>query len=136
MGTSPIIKPTFYPIKNNYNSLKDLQKGLKQAGLESSDLIIGIDFTKSNIYNGLHSYQSKSLHHIYNELRNPYQLVLYLICKTLSVFDDDHMIPCYGFGDVLTRDKKLFSFKDNDEPCYGLEEVQVMIILISMYIIL
>ena len=41
-----------------------LLSGLREAGLESSELIIGIDFTKSNIYNGQESFNSKSLHYM------------------------------------------------------------------------
>jgi E3 ubiquitin-protein ligase RGLG len=64
---------SFYPIADNYRSLRDLQQGLKRAGLESSELIIGVDFTKSNIYNGLKSFNTKSLHGTFEEIMNPYQ---------------------------------------------------------------
>ena len=39
-------------IANNYDNLEDLQQDLKQAGLESCNLIVGIDFTKSNLEQG------------------------------------------------------------------------------------
>jgi hypothetical protein len=46
------------------------------------------------------------------------------MCKTLSAFDDDNLIPAYGFGDSKTTDKFVFSLKNNaDEPCHGLEGV-------------
>jgi hypothetical protein len=64
---------SFHPIADNYRSLRDLQQGLKRAGLESSELIIGVDFTKSNIYNGLKSFNTKSLHGTFEEIMNPYQ---------------------------------------------------------------
>lgn len=67
------IDASFYPIGDNYRSLRDLQQGLKRAGLESSELIVGVDFTKSNIYNGLKSFNTKSLHATYEEIMNPYQ---------------------------------------------------------------
>lgn len=35
-----------------YESLEDVQRALRRAGLEKSDLIIGIDFTKSNEWTG------------------------------------------------------------------------------------
>jgi E3 ubiquitin-protein ligase RGLG len=39
-----------------YESLEDVQRALRRAGLEKSDLIIGIDFTKSNEWTGNHTY--------------------------------------------------------------------------------
>lgn len=174
-STNNLIKPlsNFYSIANNYKTFNDLKEGLKLAGLESSELIIGIDFTKSNLYNGLISFNGQSLHalnykiekknnqinqssnsnpnsssqfsnsnlplssnlNLNNDMnnnnnsifRNPYEFVLYSICETMSYFDDDNKIPCYGFGDVTTRNQKVFSFKENDEPCHGLEEVEVKI---------
>jgi len=37
----------FTPILDNYNSLEEVVTALRKAGLQSSDMIIGIDFTKS-----------------------------------------------------------------------------------------
>lgn len=71
--SSAKVDGSFYPIADNYRTLRDLQQGLKRAGLESSELIIGVDFTKSNIYNGLQSFNTKSLHGTFEEVMNPYQ---------------------------------------------------------------
>jgi E3 ubiquitin-protein ligase RGLG len=135
ISASATIKPlsNFYTIANNYQSFSDLQQGLKSAGLESSELIIGIDFTKSNLYNGAISFGGKSLHELFpasvaaeQSQQNPYEYVLQNICETMSAFDDDNHIPCYGFGDVTTRNEKVFSFKNDHLPCYGLQEVRFL----------
>mmetsp|Transcript_23170 Transcript_23170/g.39216 ORF Transcript_23170/g.39216 Transcript_23170/m.39216 type:complete len:472 (-) Transcript_23170:322-1737(-) len=117
-------KSNFYSIGDNFKTFKELQGGLREAGLESSELIIGIDFTKSNIYNGQESFNSKSLHYMNESVNNPYQVVLRNICKSLSAFDDDNQIPCYGFGCASTRNSKVFSFRQGDLDCDGLDQVQ------------
>lgn len=47
---------------------------------------------------GKRSYNGRSLHHIGGGL-NPYEQAISIIGKTLAAFDDDNLIPCYGFGD-------------------------------------
>ncbi|XP_059663784.1 E3 ubiquitin-protein ligase RGLG2-like isoform X2 [Cornus florida] len=94
---------------------------LAQAGLESSNLIVGIDFTKSNEWTGARSFNRKSLHHI-GDFQNPYEQALSIIGRTLSAFDEDNLIPCYGFGDATTHDQDVFSFYPEDMPCNGFEE--------------
>ncbi|MFS8030201.1 putative copine [Helianthus anomalus] len=65
-------------------------EALARAGLESSNLILGIDFTKNNEW---------------------------------TAFDEDNLIPCYGFGDASIPDQDVFSFYP-EERCYnGFEEV-------------
>lgn len=47
---------------------------------------------------GSRSYNRRSLHHIGNSL-NPYEQAISIVGKTLSAFDEDNLIPCFGFGD-------------------------------------
>ncbi|KAL4568296.1 hypothetical protein LXL04_023905 [Taraxacum kok-saghyz] len=109
-------------IADNYNSLEQVTEALSRAGLESSNLIVGIDFTKSNEWTGARSFHSKSLHHIGIDL-NPYEQAISIIGKTLAAFDEDNLIPCYGFGDATTHDQNVFSFYREDSFCNGFEDV-------------
>lgn len=109
-------------IADNYKSLDQVTGALADAGLESSNLIVGIDFTKSNEWTGARSFNRRSLHYIGNE-QNPYEQAISIIGKTLSAFDEDNLIPCYGFGDASTHDQDVFSFFPDERFCNGFEEV-------------
>uniref|UniRef100_A0A0D6QRG2 RING-type domain-containing protein n=1 Tax=Araucaria cunninghamii TaxID=56994 RepID=A0A0D6QRG2_ARACU len=108
-------------IADNYASLEQVTEALAGAGLESSNLIVGIDFTKSNEWTGARSFNHRSLHHL-GESPNPYEQAISIIGRTLSAFDDDNLIPCFGFGDASTHDQQVFSFYPEDRLCYGFEE--------------
>jgi len=112
----------FETYKDKYRSIEEVQEALRQAGLESSNLIIGIDYTKSNTYNGRLTFGNKSLHEIVPGSLNPYQEAIMIIGKTLEPFDDDKLIPVFGFGDSSTSDKRVFPFYP-DRVCYGFAEV-------------
>ncbi|KAK4479380.1 hypothetical protein RD792_014892 [Penstemon davidsonii] len=109
-------------IDDNYNSLDQVTDALARAGLESSNLIVGIDFTKSNEWTGQRSFHRRSLHHIGDE-QNPYEHAISIIGRTLSKFDEDNLIPCFGFGDASTHDQEVFSFFSDERFCEGFEEV-------------
>ncbi|CAK9179672.1 unnamed protein product [Ilex paraguariensis] len=96
---------------------------LRDAGLESSNLILGIDFTKSNEWTGKYSFNNRSLHAIGDE-PNPYEKAISIIGKTIAPFDEDNLIPCFGFGDATTHDQEVFSFHSDHSPCHGFEEVK------------
>jgi E3 ubiquitin-protein ligase RGLG len=115
-------QPKFKAIADNYQSLGEVQQALRDAGLESSNLILGIDFTKSNTWTGKNSFNGQSLHALLPNLLNPYQDVIGIVGKTLEPFDDDKLIPAFGFGDATTTDKTVFPFFP-DRPCVGFEEV-------------
>ncbi|OVA20563.1 von Willebrand factor [Macleaya cordata] len=108
-------------IADNYNSLEEVSEALIHAGLESSNLIVGIDFTKSNEWTGARSFNQRSLHHI-GDTQNPYEQAISIIGRTLSAFDEDNLIPCFGFGDASTHDQDVFSFYSYDKLCSGFEE--------------
>ncbi|PWA63398.1 von Willebrand factor, type A, Copine, Zinc finger, RING/FYVE/PHD-type [Artemisia annua] len=97
-------------------------QALAQAGLESSNLIVGIDFTKSNEWTGKHSFNNRSLHSV-GTVQNPYEQAISIIGQTLSAFDEDNLIPCFGFGDASTHDQSVFSFYSDSSFCQGFEDV-------------
>ncbi|KAJ4705742.1 E3 ubiquitin-protein ligase RGLG2 [Melia azedarach] len=109
-------------IPDNFSSLEQVTAALRDAGLESSNLIVGIDFTKSNEWTGKVSFNKRSLHAI-GETPNPYEKAISIIGKTLAPFDEDNLIPCFGFGDATTHDQEVFSFHSDHSPCHGFEEV-------------
>lgn len=47
------------------------------------------------------SFNRRSLHHIGTDL-NPYEQAISIIGKTLAAFDEDNLIPCFGFGDGIS----------------------------------
>ncbi|CAI0374237.1 unnamed protein product [Linum tenue] len=115
-------KSRYLQIGDDYSSLEQVAEALAQAGLESSNLIVGIDFTKSNEWTGERSFQGKCLHHR-GVTPNPYEQAISIIGRTLSAFDEDNLIPCFGFGDATTHDQEVFSFYPEDRVCNGFEQV-------------
>ncbi|XP_061336901.1 E3 ubiquitin-protein ligase RGLG4-like isoform X2 [Gastrolobium bilobum] len=109
-------------IVDNFTTLEQVTAALRKEGLESSNLILGIDFTKSNEWTGKISFNNRSLHAI-GDTPNPYEKAISIIGKTLAPFDDDNLIPCFGFGDATTHDQEVFSFHSDHSPCHGFEEV-------------
>ncbi|XP_006660988.1 E3 ubiquitin-protein ligase RGLG1-like isoform X2 [Oryza brachyantha] len=118
------------PRSSNYwdpqscDTLDQVKVALEKVGLESSNLIIGVDFTKSNEWTGKTCFNGRSLHHISEETLNPYEQAISIIGNTFSAFDEDNMIPCFGFGDTSTHDRNVFSFySDRRHCCNGVPEV-------------
>lgn len=120
-GKKPDLKK-YALIPDHYHTLDQVTLALKESGLESSNLILGIDFTKSNEWTGKKSFNNRSLHAI-GDTPNPYEKAITIIGKTLAPFDEDNLIPCFGFGDVTTHDQEVFGFHSDHTPCHGFEEV-------------
>jgi len=115
--------PSFQPIPDRFTTLSQVQSAVRAAGLESSNLLLGVDFTKSNTWTGRESFMGCSLHDLDAGRPNPYQQVISIVGRTLEEFDDDRLIPAFGFGDSSTGDKACFSFTPGAAPCFGFEEV-------------
>lgn len=109
-------------IGDHYTTYDELEEGLRKAGLESCELIVGIDFTRSNSWNGgMPYYKHNNLHQLDAQVLNPYQQVLTIMCNSLSNFDDNQLIDAYGFGDATTTNKGVFPLQNI--PCFRLESV-------------
>ncbi|KAF4318171.1 hypothetical protein BBO99_00004775 [Phytophthora kernoviae] len=53
---------------------------------------------------------------------NPYQSVISVIGRVLEAFDDDNIIPAFGFGDLTTKGNSCLPFTSG-RGCQGFEEV-------------
>ncbi|KAG3178339.1 hypothetical protein PC128_g16452 [Phytophthora cactorum] len=117
-------RSSFHPIPDRYETLAEVQRDLRAAGLESSDLVVGVDFTKSNQWTGEKSFGGRCLHEIDSSgvFMNPYQSVISVIGRVLEAFDDDNIIPAFGFGDLATKGNSCFPFTQG-RGCQGFEEV-------------
>jgi len=122
---SSMVYLQYREINDHYGSYQEVTKALRGYGMNSTQLIIGVDFTKSNDAKGAHSFGGKPLHLLKGKAtqKNPYQDVLSIIGNQLAEFDTDQLFPVYGFGDTVTGGSYLFSFEQYDEPCKGLGQV-------------
>ncbi|KAL4087132.1 hypothetical protein PRIC1_013032 [Phytophthora ramorum] len=102
-------------IPDQFTALPQVTQALRRSGLESCNLIVGIDCTKSNEWSGKRTFGGRSLHEIDDpDARNPYEDVIETIGKTLRDFDEDNVIPVFGFGDELTCDRAVFTFAERE----------------------
>merc|ERR1711998_766957 len=114
---------SFRPIPDQFSSICEVQRALRGAGLESSNLILGIDFTKSNTWTGHRSFGGRCLHDTRGGGQNPYEKVIDILSRTMEEFDDDKLIPAFGFGDFTTGDRMCFPFNEHNRPCHGVTSV-------------
>ncbi|CAH1801528.1 unnamed protein product [Owenia fusiformis] len=114
----------FTAFRDHFHSFEEVIGACKRAGLEKSHLIIGVDFTASNEWQGRKTFSGNCLHKISgSRISNPYQKVISILGQTISAFDDDSLIPAYGFGDVMTQDQDVFPFKPDSSSCQDFHEV-------------
>jgi len=141
-----IIEPT-QCIPNRYESMNDLTKALRDAGLEKCNLLVAIDFTKSNTWQGEKTFGGKCLHDLgttyeiaegapggdikeEKQIDNPYQQVLKTAAAPLNEFDEDKRIPTCIFGHARDHNADYVCeiydsphSPDRDKGCHGLEGV-------------
>nr|CAB3233467.1 E3 ubiquitin-protein ligase RGLG1 [Phallusia mammillata] len=127
----------FRAFVDRFQSFDDITNAMREAGLEKCQLILGIDFTASNEWQGRTSNRGFSLHNVTSKvLHNPYQHIITVLGHTLKDFvtiSQFHYngneqkktmgIHAYGFGDSITKDQSTFPLQKNHEPCVDFHEV-------------
>ncbi|CAL1540042.1 unnamed protein product [Lymnaea stagnalis] len=109
-------------VASEIKSLDEVSAVMARAGLETCNLIFGIDYTGSNYMQGKKTFGGKCLHDINDKILNPYQSVICALGETLEPFDSDGAIPAFGFGDAYTKDHSVFPLKTEGIPS-GFKEV-------------
>jgi len=113
-------------IRDEFKNYEQVKTALEKAGLEHVDLIVAIDCTKSNTWNGKRTFENKCLHHLsHSNQLNPYQQVLQAILHTLKEFETHGEIPAFRFGCSQTEDHSVLPLRPNcrDENCSGFEDM-------------
>jgi E3 ubiquitin-protein ligase RGLG len=116
-------KIKFSMIPDRHSTIDDVHRALRKAKVEAANLIFAIDLTSSNNDTGKLTFNNTSLHKIEERRPNPYQQIMKFACKTLEPFDEDRLIPAYGFGDFLTKHRKVFNLNPHGQPCQGFDQV-------------
>jgi len=101
------------------NAFIDYVRG-SSIGLKSSQLLIFVDCTKSNemckTFKSKSTGLPRSLHDTLDPGDpNPYQITIKILGKRLEQFDDDKLVPLYGFGDRITKEKYVFPYDQYDK---------------------
>lgn len=123
-----------YAISDEFETYEQVVQGLRESGLESSNLIIAFDFTGSNKTQGLSSYcphfakhvggfKYQNLHHLSPEWLNPYQQVIEAITTILAPFDDDQVYPLYEFGSMNSKNHSVTDIKIDGQWPMGTAQV-------------
>ena len=106
-------------VKDNCTTQEELQNALRNAGIESSNLMIGINFSKSssNITTNKSDIVSANNH------------ILSVFCTTFNALNNNDRIFAYGFGYSKISNKTLFPFQntlddmESDNLSMGVEEL-------------
>ncbi|CAI5703845.1 unnamed protein product [Peronospora effusa] len=99
--------PLSCAISDHFQDFGAIQEALRNMNIESSNLMIAVDYTTANL-----TCDGKNLHSLdpSGESVNPFQDALTRLGRVLVEFDDDRSIQVWGFGDAKTPDNTVFSF--------------------------
>lgn len=103
-------------IPDRYKTYDELIAAIRKAGIESMQMIVGIDFSKSNEWTGEKSYHC-SLHDA-SRGETPYIRALRIMSHIVKNFDDDDIYPVYRFGCLNTKDQSVLPllYPEQDDP--------------------
>ena len=125
LGLSVEELTNFRAFSERFRSFAEVSAACKSIGLSGLNMIVAVDFTASNEWQGRKTFSKTSLHRTGSSQKNqnPYQRVICMLGKALKPFTSDSRILAYGFGDRATNDQAVFAFHDSQFPCESFQEV-------------
>lgn len=115
---------SFAAFRDRFRSFTEVSTAMLRAGLPDIHVIVGIDFSASNEWQGRKCFRGESLHAVRgSSIYNPYQKVLSSLGGVLMPLLHGNPIPAFGFGDVGTKDADVFSLIDSGAPCLDFNDL-------------
>ena len=97
----------------NCDTIEDVTYELRKGGLGGDILLIfGIDYTASNDFQGVITFDGRPLHDLGDGPPNPYATTIEVVGECLHPFTT--RVLGYGFGDVTTQDQAVFPVHKGD----------------------
>ena len=117
-------------IRDSFTTFQSVSEAILKAGVGKARLVLGIDLTASNEWQGRLTFSRYCLHKLHpvrpSQIFNPYQRVINIIGKTLQPFTETGHVYAYGFGDVLTQDTGVTNIMGEESTaCRDFREVLV-----------
>jgi len=130
----------FRSFVDRFQTFEDVTNAMRDAGVDQCQVIIGIDFTASNEWQGRTTNHGFSLHNVTSKsYHNPYLRVITVLKHTLKDLVYGHglhdgmsqlqsrkqksQIHAFGFGDSITKDQKTFTLRKDGLPCQHFDDV-------------
>ncbi|XP_064460236.1 uncharacterized protein LOC135370426 [Ornithodoros turicata] len=124
LGLSREEVQNFAAFRDRFRSFAEVSTAMLRAGLPDIHVIIGIDFSASNEWQGRKCFRGETLHAIRgNSIYNPYQKVLSSLGGVLMPLLHGNPIPAFGFGDSRTKDTDVFPLIDSGAPCLDFNDL-------------
>ncbi|XP_054720018.1 copine family protein 1-like [Uloborus diversus] len=115
---------SFTAFRDHFRSYAEVTAAMRRAGLERVRLIVGIDFSASNEWQGRRTFKGELLHALKGTaVFNPYQKVLHTLAPAFTPFLHGQPIHAYGFGDVRTKDYDVFPLRPSGSTCPDMNDV-------------
>lgn len=103
-------------------ALAPLVAALRDRGLDYAQTVLFLDCSTDNDARGRVCFGGRALHDVSSQaVENPYARVVSVAVKTLSAFDDEMLVPLFGFADRLSGDSRVAPLAM--EPCVGIDGV-------------
>lgn len=113
----------FAAFRDRFSTFSEVSTAMRRAGLPDIHVIVGIDFSASNEWQGRRSFRGESLHALKSGSHNPYQRALASLGSALGPLLHGNPVPAYGFGDALTKDGGLFPLIESGAPCLDFNDL-------------
>lgn len=113
----------FAAFRDRFSTFSEVSTAMRRAGLPDIHVIVGIDFSASNEWQGRRSHRGESLHALKAGSQNPYQRALASLGSALGPLLHGNPVPAFGFGDALTKDAGLFPLIESGAPCLDFNDL-------------